>query len=198
MMLAISDSRKSPSLISPIGAINAKCVQHLFSLGYKVHVRVEDESGTTSFVLFDHQVSQILGKSASDLKQTLDLAGEDDSFPDELEQLIDKKFSFKLEISNYTLQQRVKMYNVLKMSQDEQIMSKFNDKKTCGSKEINGPCNEIDASTISSICDIKGQLYVVISRVKSRKGLKILCCDENGAIISRTNNVVYKEALQNL
>ncbi|KAL6555840.1 hypothetical protein OROHE_007114 [Orobanche hederae] len=110
---------------------------------YKVHVRVEDESGTTPFVLFDHQVSQILGKSAADLKQALDLAGEDDSFPDELEQLIDKKFLFKLEISNYTLQQRVKMYTVLKMSQDEQIMSKFNDRKTCGSKEINGPLEDI-------------------------------------------------------
>ncbi|KAL6578355.1 hypothetical protein OROMI_010683 [Orobanche minor] len=125
---------------------------------YKVHVRVEDESGTTSFVLFDHQVSQILGKSAADLKQALDLAGEDDSFPDELEQLIDKKFLFKLEISNYTLQQRVKMYTVLKMSRDEQIMSKFNDRITCASKEISGPCNEIDASTISSICDSGGYL----------------------------------------
>ncbi|KAL6524880.1 hypothetical protein OROMI_030473 [Orobanche minor] len=46
---------------------------------YKVHVRVEDESGTTSFVLFDHQVYQILDKSAADLKQALDLADEDDS-----------------------------------------------------------------------------------------------------------------------
>ncbi|KAL6584754.1 hypothetical protein OROMI_004043 [Orobanche minor] len=36
------------------------------------------------------------------------------------------------------------MYTVPKMSQDEQIMSKFNDRKTCGSREINGPCNEID------------------------------------------------------
>ncbi|KAL6537610.1 hypothetical protein OROMI_026144 [Orobanche minor] len=123
---------------------------------YKVHVRVEDESGTTSFVLFDHQVSQILGKSAADLKQAF--AGEDDSFPDELEQLIDKKILFQLEISNYTLQQRIKMYTVLKMNQDEQIMSKFNDRKTCGSREINGPCNEIDASTISSICDSGGYL----------------------------------------
>ncbi|KAL6556947.1 hypothetical protein OROHE_006823 [Orobanche hederae] len=105
---------------------------------YKVNVRVEDKSGTTSFVLFDHQVSQFLGKGAADLKQALDLAGEDDSFPNELGQLIDKKFLFKLEISNYTLQQRVKMYTFLKMSQDEQIMSKFNDKKTCGSREING------------------------------------------------------------
>ncbi|KAL6569864.1 hypothetical protein OROMI_014378 [Orobanche minor] len=50
------------------------------------------------------------------------------------------------------------MYTVLKMSQDEQIMSKFNDEKTCGSREINGPCNEIGASTIPSICDSGGYL----------------------------------------
>ncbi|KAL6549868.1 hypothetical protein OROMI_020356 [Orobanche minor] len=40
---------------------------------YKVNLRVEDESETTSFVPFDHQVYQILGKSAADIKQTLDL-----------------------------------------------------------------------------------------------------------------------------
>ncbi|GFP95297.1 ATP-dependent DNA helicase pif1 [Phtheirospermum japonicum] len=38
-----------------------------------------------------------------------------------------------------------------------------------------------------------GQLYVAVSRVKSRKGLKILSCDEDGNIVNKTANVVYKE-----
>ena len=43
-----------------------------------------------------------------------------------------------------------------------------------------------------------GQLYVAISRVKRRKGLKIIICDKDGNIFSKTTNVVFKEVFRNL
>ena len=43
-----------------------------------------------------------------------------------------------------------------------------------------------------------GQLYVAVSRVKSKKGLKVLCCDCDGLYTNKTTNVVYKEVLHKI
>ncbi|XP_058729905.1 uncharacterized protein LOC131601957 [Vicia villosa] len=43
-----------------------------------------------------------------------------------------------------------------------------------------------------------GQFYVAISRVKSRKGLKILIIDDEGNPCADTTNVVYREVFDNL
>ncbi|XP_057795691.1 uncharacterized protein LOC131011831, partial [Salvia miltiorrhiza] len=43
-----------------------------------------------------------------------------------------------------------------------------------------------------------GQLYVAISRVRSRSGLKIFISDEDSGDGTTTTNVVYKEVFQNL
>ena len=41
----------------------------------------------------------------------------------------------------------------------------------------------------------QGQLHVAVSRVNSKKGLKVLCCDKDDNHCNHTTNVVYKEVL---
>ena len=43
-----------------------------------------------------------------------------------------------------------------------------------------------------------GQLYVAVSRVQSKSGLKILIHDNDNKRCSKTTNVVYKEVFQNV
>ncbi|GAU46403.1 hypothetical protein TSUD_28190 [Trifolium subterraneum] len=43
-----------------------------------------------------------------------------------------------------------------------------------------------------------GQLYVALSRVKSRKGLKLLVLNEEGEVCTTTTNVVYREVFDNV
>lgn len=43
-----------------------------------------------------------------------------------------------------------------------------------------------------------GQLYVEISRVKSKKGLKILIHDKENQELQTTTNVVFKEVFENM
>ncbi|XP_057434427.1 uncharacterized protein LOC130727337 [Lotus japonicus] len=43
-----------------------------------------------------------------------------------------------------------------------------------------------------------GKLYVALSRVKSRKGLKLLILDDEGNLSNATKNVVYQEVFDNI
>ncbi|GER48236.1 replication protein A 70 kDa DNA-binding subunit [Striga asiatica] len=131
---------------------------------FKVHVRVEDKTCSTSFVLFDPQVSPILGKSSADLKNALEAIGDGDSFPNELEILTMKSYLFKIDIKRYNLNQSKRVYTVARLTANVTIISKWCD-LICEEANINTAKTPMDVfenqenvidlelSTVSSVAD---------------------------------------------
>ncbi|XP_021860653.2 replication protein A 70 kDa DNA-binding subunit C-like [Spinacia oleracea] len=98
---------------------------------FKLQVRVMDESGSASFVIFDREVVQILGMSALHIRECQIKDGNkddnDDSVPKDLKELLDRKFLFKVKVTDYNLKQSCPLFTVTKMSDDVDLIKTFQD-----------------------------------------------------------------------
>ncbi|XP_022014818.1 replication protein A 70 kDa DNA-binding subunit A-like [Helianthus annuus] len=81
---------------------------------FKVQVRVQDETGSVSFVMFDRDVQKILGLAASDIGERQLKANDTESFPHEISRLVDKKVAFKIDVSEFNLKNDYHVYTVQK------------------------------------------------------------------------------------
>nr|GEV78409.1 putative reverse transcriptase domain-containing protein [Tanacetum cinerariifolium] len=90
---------------------------------FKVPVRVIDGSGSVSLIIFDREITRIINKSALELLEIQEKAGNVHSFPQALVKLVGSKFSFKVRISDYNIERECYMYNVDKMTNDHHVVS---------------------------------------------------------------------------
>lgn len=66
-------------------------------------VRVQDVTGTISFVLFDREVVQLIGHSAVDIFETQQQVGDVEAAPNQLAQMLNKRLLFKIDVSNFNI-----------------------------------------------------------------------------------------------
>ncbi|KAK9053468.1 hypothetical protein SSX86_030102 [Deinandra increscens subsp. villosa] len=93
---------------------------------FKIQIRVQDVTGVVSLTLFDCDASRVIEKSAADL---LDIYGED-KFPEEINSLVEKRFAFKIEITEYNFKNNYQVYRLSALSDDSSVVSKFDKKKS--------------------------------------------------------------------
>jgi hypothetical protein len=112
--------------------------------------------------------------------------------------VIEAKIISGTHIGKYTYIPRLKL-----MPSDKRVPFKFNRRQfplmVCFAMTINksqGQSLEEVGLYLRKPVFTHGQLYVAISRVTTKKGLKVLICDEEGTPTNMTTNVVYKEVLQ--
>lgn len=89
---------------------------------FKVHVQVIDNTGSTTFTLFDRAVSNVLGRNVQDLLDSMD---QDMVYPPELDIFVDKRMLFKVEVGDANLFRNWRSYTVKKLTQDDNIINQF-------------------------------------------------------------------------
>ncbi|XP_035837097.1 uncharacterized protein LOC118485007 [Helianthus annuus] len=100
---------------------------------FKIKVQVEDNSDDVPLILFhplvDEIIEKVVLKSAEQLfQENITPVVEKVIFPVDLDNLIGKKFAFKIEITKYNLTNFDEMYFVTNLTDDESIINELKEK----------------------------------------------------------------------
>nr|XP_009762337.1 PREDICTED: uncharacterized protein LOC104214377 [Nicotiana sylvestris] len=96
---------------------------------YMLQVRVMDGTAFISLLLWNREAMQLIGKSAKELKERLlenSLVDADCSYPSELDDILYKKFMFKVIVKKENIESQVEVYKVLKLTDDDDLLKEYN------------------------------------------------------------------------
>ncbi|XP_049375033.1 uncharacterized protein LOC125840091 [Solanum verrucosum] len=91
---------------------------------YKLKVRVLDDTGTISVMLWDGVATKMIGKSAADLFETTGAANKS-AYPMELDNIVDNTYMFKLELQSSNGEGQDEVFKVVTFTDDEDIIEKY-------------------------------------------------------------------------
>ncbi|KAH0645346.1 hypothetical protein KY284_033230 [Solanum tuberosum] len=92
---------------------------------YKLKVRVLDDTGTISVMLWDGVATKMIGKSAADLFETTGAAANKFAYPMKLDNIVDNTYMFKLELQSSDGQGQDEVFKVVTFTDDEDIIEKY-------------------------------------------------------------------------
>ncbi|OIT37988.1 hypothetical protein A4A49_62033, partial [Nicotiana attenuata] len=87
-----------------------------------------DTTGSVFLLLWDREAMFLIGKSAKKLKEGfLENTGAVDkySYPIELNNILQRKFMFKVIVKSSNIQLQQEVYSVLKLTNEEQLIKKY-------------------------------------------------------------------------
>ncbi|XP_076932301.1 uncharacterized protein LOC143597789 [Bidens hawaiensis] len=116
---------------------NDKCKDKEFSLinRFRILIRVQDPTGIIDLTLWDREAVKILKVSANDLVESIIKGETSEQFPDVLNNLLEKKYAFKIDIKKYNVDRQEMGFGISKYSDDSKIIdtleNKFNLEQVC-------------------------------------------------------------------
>ncbi|XP_076899913.1 uncharacterized protein LOC143553910 [Bidens hawaiensis] len=92
---------------------------------FRIPIRVQDTTGVVLLTLFDCDARQLFNKAA-DYFVTTDVELDPmHTFPEELNIILEKKFAFIVEVSDYNIRNSYDVYGVSKLTDDESVLNEL-------------------------------------------------------------------------
>ncbi|KAI9075486.1 hypothetical protein K1719_042534 [Acacia pycnantha] len=92
---------------------------------YKVHYKVYDDTGKCSVIFFDRHATELLGQSASKIKEAMQQEGRNTTIPKELDEIAGKVVIVKLRIKSHNIKHRTSSIGVTQFCGDNHLVAKF-------------------------------------------------------------------------
>ncbi|XP_050281086.1 replication protein A 70 kDa DNA-binding subunit A-like [Quercus robur] len=88
---------------------------------YRIQVQVQDETGSTTFILFDKGAEKIISKTAKELAEMQEemLKLDENTLPKEIQKIIGNEYLFQLHLDEYNLKYGKENYTVSKILEME-------------------------------------------------------------------------------
>ncbi|XP_050289755.1 uncharacterized protein LOC126727899 [Quercus robur] len=88
---------------------------------YRIQVQVQDETGSTTFILFDKGAEKIISKTAKELAEIHEemLKLDENTLPKEIQKIIGNEYLFQLHLDEYNLKYGKENFTVSKILEME-------------------------------------------------------------------------------
>ncbi|XP_076955796.1 replication protein A 70 kDa DNA-binding subunit B-like [Bidens hawaiensis] len=104
---------------------NSSCNSQGVTTGprFRIPIRVQDTTGVVSLTLFDRDARQLFNKPADEFVTTDVEVDPMHTFPKELNTILEKKFAFIVEVSDYNIRNSYDVYSVTKLTDDQDVLN---------------------------------------------------------------------------
>ncbi|XP_025640561.1 uncharacterized protein [Arachis hypogaea] len=104
------------------------------ALRFKVEVMVYDSTGSISLLLWDREITQLCDKREEQVMEEDEIG--DDEYPPILDNMMDKRVLFKINVKSANINHRDQVYTVMKVCDDDEIIQKNLPKKMQSNQSI--------------------------------------------------------------
>ncbi|KAK1432018.1 hypothetical protein QVD17_08889 [Tagetes erecta] len=140
---------------------------------FRLELAIQDVTGSAILTLFDRDAIKLFRKSAKEMVESSDEVKNMGALPEEINTLIDKKFAFKIEVTEYNFKFSSDTYTISKLTGDPDVLLEL-EKQAKKNQPIESETLDITMWDIPSSGDI------------GIKGVTMAVTDDNTTPLSKT------------